>query len=653
MELTINRFSRRTFLLAAARLYVGLKMLGYSSRLWAADKTMDTFQYLAPGSTLLHGNLHQKIMQQVQLRFHPDDLQVMEQMFKERKGHFANAELWGKAVRAMVKAYNYQPSPQLKAGLEATVNAILASQTADGCISSFPYDKQPYNADLWCRKYVLLGLEDYYSVVNRDPRVLQALIRMADYTLDQIGPAPKVRIIDTGWAFEGIESSSILEAMVRLYELTGFARYLTFAKYIVEEEGACKRENIFDAVLKKPVRDVGSNGNPHQSIAKQYEMISCFEGLVEYYRVTGNEVWKRANVAFYQSVLATETTIVGVGGGLGSYNLGPAPSEQWNDSTRAQIHPTRLGIEGCAAPRWIGFCDKMLRLTGDPDYADKIECVLLNALLGSIRRDGAKIDYHTNLNGVRNNAVNFAVPINGKQITCCVYNVVDALALIPMVEVMTSATGPVINLYFDGESSVELVNGELVHLRIASDFPRGGSVRITVTPKKPVAFNLKLRIPDWSAATTLKVNGESKSVTPKSYASLERTWCPGDLIQLDLEMKCHIIHPPEGSQNPGDDYFAMKRGPVVLVRDRRLDPNLNEPVALSHEPLETIDLQPVPQTVPAQMEFIVPVASGSCFHVIDFASAGATWDHASEYRTWIVRSSMPGDAGSIPKNKSL
>ena len=101
------------------------------------------------------------------------------------------------------------------------------------------------------------------------------MAQLADYTLSQVGPAPKVRIVDTGWAFYGIESSSILEPIVKLYRLTGYLRYLDFAEYIVENEGACKREDIFQAILNgKDPKDVGSNGNPLESIAKAYEMMS-------------------------------------------------------------------------------------------------------------------------------------------------------------------------------------------------------------------------------------------------------------------------------------------------------------------------------------------------------------------------------------------
>jgi DUF1680 family protein len=216
-----------------------------------------------------------------------------------------------------------------------------------------------------------------------------------------------------------------------------------------------------------------------------------------------------------------------------------------------------------------------------------------------------------------------------------VYNVADALALIPMTEVMSSSTGPVINFYFDGEATAPLPDGTKASLRIASDYPKSGKVTITVNPQAPKAFNLKLRIPGWSENTGLKVNGKAVKVTPKTYADLNRKWSPGDTIHLDLDMKCHVIHPPEGSTNPGEQYFALQRGPVVLVRDARLESNALQPVALRNKVPDTFELIAVKETVPAQMEFVVPVKNGSSFHVIDFASAGGTWDTTSEYRTWI------------------
>ena len=62
---------------------------------------------------------------------------------------------------------------------------------------------------------------------------------LADYTAAQVGSAPKTPITQTGWAFCGIESSSILEPIMKLYHLTEKPAYLELARHIVEETGCC------------------------------------------------------------------------------------------------------------------------------------------------------------------------------------------------------------------------------------------------------------------------------------------------------------------------------------------------------------------------------------------------------------------------------
>ena len=558
----------------------------------------------------------------------------MVAFFAKRDNVFAAGELWGKTVRSLCRAYRYTLDPHLKAMLDKTVADILSTQTPDGCISSYSADKQPYDADLWCRKYVLLALENYYEITH-DEKVLSAMIRLADFTLSQVGPAPKVRIIDTGWAFEGIESSSILEPMVWLYDITGEPRYLEFAKYIVEQEGGCKRESIYEAVLNgKNVRDIGSNGIPEQSIAKQYELTSNFEGLTEYFRATGNVHWKEAVTAFLQNVLATETTLVGCGGGLGSYNLGPAPAEQFNDSRNAQICPTRDGIEGCSSARWIALNDQLLRVTADSKLADNIESTLYNALLGSIKPDGTRIDYYSRLSGIRNRKPGFKVPINGKDITCCLYNVVDAVALVPFIAVMHSESGPVVNLFNAGIAEIVLPQGNAVKLEIESDYPKTGSILIKVAPQKTALFSIRIRIPEWSKQTTLAVNGKTIAVTPGTYADVRREWSAGDKLELQLDMRCRLIDPPEGVRTEGKRYQALVRGPLVLARDRRLGDDFNQEVAILADREGYVDATLCDSVIPAQVQLTVPTRDGGQIQVVDYASAGGTWESDSEYFTW-------------------
>lgn len=63
------------------------------------------------------------------------------------------------------------------------------------------------------------------------------MIRHGDYILSHIGPAGQGKrdIRETSTHWEGLNSSSLLEPVVLLYNLTGKSRFLDFARYIVEQ----------------------------------------------------------------------------------------------------------------------------------------------------------------------------------------------------------------------------------------------------------------------------------------------------------------------------------------------------------------------------------------------------------------------------------
>ena len=185
---------------------------------------------------------------------------------------------------------------QIQVILDATVADLLTTVRENGSISCSDISVQPGGpgGDLWERKYVLLGLHGYYTWVHPDPAVLKAMIDQADCIVQQVGPPPKTRIVDQGWSPNHLESSTLLEPMMRLYNMTGKQEYLDFARYIVEEEGGALGHNIIgDAFNDTDPVNIGG------VYPKAYEMMSLFEGLTEYYRVTGNEHWKQAILNLY------------------------------------------------------------------------------------------------------------------------------------------------------------------------------------------------------------------------------------------------------------------------------------------------------------------------------------------------------------------
>jgi uncharacterized protein len=540
---------------------------------------------------------------------------------------FAAGEMWGKAVRSSAMLYRYTGDPELKAILQATVADLLTTRRENGSISCTPVEKQPDGpqGDLWERKYVLLGLDEYYQWVDQDPKVLQAMIEEADATLAQVGPPPKTRIIDLGWSSNHVESSSILEPILRLHKRTGYERYLSFARYIVEEGGA-KGHNLIDEVLRglDPV-EVGG------IYPKAYETLSFFEGLAEYYRVTGQSRWAEACVKLFEQVRDKEITVIGNGGGDEPYhpNVG---GEAWDNTAVEQTNSSiRRMMETCTGVTWLKFCSQVLRLTADPIAMDYIELYAYNGLIGAQKPEGDGFSYVNLLNGVKTNKEGWGTTIEHVYVTCCNLNGPMGLAYLPYIAVMSDAEGPVVNLYNAGEALWQGKVGK-VRLAIETRYPLDGTIRIKVTPSTPQRFAVKLRIPAWSQATTLKVNGKPFEAQPASYAHLERRWAKGDVIELALDMRCRLIRAKPGLSEGGDRFQALVRGPVVLARDENIDAHFAEPVDIMAQD-GIVEVKAVNPTRPdANMQFEVPTRKGP-IAVVDYASVDS-WK-GKRVQTWL------------------
>lgn len=549
---------------------------------------------------------------------------------------FALGEMWGKAVRSGCMFYRYTHDAELKSILDKTVADLLTTQDANGSISCTPADKQPgsENGDLWERKYVMLGLEEYYAHVDSSPAVLEALKRHADCIIAQVGHAPKKEITDLGWSATNIgaepchiESSTLLEPFMRLFNLTGEQRYLDFATYIVES-GGTKHYNLIELACANTPPYLMSGHYP-----KAYEMMSLFEGLVEYYRVTGDAKCRQAFLNLYNNIRTREITIIGNGGADRPFHPYVA-GEAWGNTAFEQTNPaiTRM-METCVGVTWMKFCSQVLRLTGDPTAMDEIEKYVYNGLLGAMKPSGDGFSYVNLLNG--NKVVNYGWgwKFNGFYVTCCNLNGPMGLAYIPYVAVMEDGSGPVVNLYNAGSVNTRTPGGQPLHLTLDTEFPLSGKVVISISPEQKEKFTVKLRIPEWSKGTVLAVNGKRMEVTAGTYAAITRKWSKGDTVELTFDMACRLVDAPHGTDPAGDNFRAVVRGPIVLARDENIDARYAEPVKVQTRPDGTVDIRPVSPTLPAtKMEYLVPTDRGD-IRMVDYASVNG-WE-GKRICTWL------------------
>ena len=221
-------------------------------------------------------------------------------------------EYWGKMMRGACFTYSYTRNPQLYKILPATVKDLMSVQEENGRISSYSPETEFDAWDMWSRKYVLLGMLYYLEICEDDAlkkEIIDCMVKQVDYLIERIGYEEdgKKPITSCTRHWRGLNASSILEPIVRLYTLTNEQRIFDFATYIVNE-GGMDVVNIFDLAYENKL-------SPYQYPAtKAYEMTSCFEGLLEYYRITGIEKYKTAVINYANKILENDFTIIGSSG---------------------------------------------------------------------------------------------------------------------------------------------------------------------------------------------------------------------------------------------------------------------------------------------------------------------------------------------------
>jgi hypothetical protein len=103
-----------------------------------------------------------------------------------------------------------------------------------------------------------------------------------------------------------------------------------------------------------------------------------------------------------------------------------------------------------------------------------------------------------------------------------------------------------------------LLRGAAVHVAEETEYPFRGRITLTISPERPLVFPLQLRIPEWAAGATLRVNGDPQPDPPAgTFARIERTWKAGDRVNLELPMELR-------TSRWFHDAVAVERGPLVF-----------------------------------------------------------------------------------------
>ena len=556
-------------------------------------------------------------------------------------------EFWGKWMHSSVPYASYVRSPRLNASIERSVSDIISYQRPSGYIGNYKDEARCDRGwDVWGMKYTMMGLM-FYSDGAKDPekkkKALDACCKLCDYVIGELGPngRRKRNIWHTG-SWSGMASCSILEPVVWLYRRTKEQKYLSFASYLVK----CMTEEpdgprLVDLALKKipfaKRTGIGHNFTPGKDWdylgkcgrAKAYEMMSCYQGLLEYAEeVKGCDNLREAALLTAKAIVKDEINLAG----------GATSLEQWHEGAKKQHLPYKHQQETCVTTTWMRFCQKLLEVTDDSQWADQIERSFYNAYLASLEADGSEFAAYTPLTGSRYHGHHHC----RMHASCCDANGPRGFLCFLYDFFRVKNDVATFNFYSSALAKGKLSNGKNVSFEMYSLYPRNGYVRIVSRTALAGSFPMRLRIPAWCNSATVKLNGVSAGAAKSgTYFTIpSREWTHGDVVEIkfSMEVVSHIV----------DKHVAFTYGPVLLARDSRFgDGDIAEVMRCEFEDKGIVkSFTPVRTTGDdfwMLFSAVLPLGSHdenpegqlpTAVTFCDYASAGNTWNRKDYYRTW-------------------
>ena len=561
---------------------------------------------------------------------------VNQYRIKADNDHGWRGEYWGKMMRGACETYKCVNDEKLYKILENAVKDLLTIQEENGRFSSYPIEKEFSCWDMWCRKYVLLGNLYFYEICSDEQlkaEIVKALSKHLDYIIDHVGSEDgKIDILQTSEILEGLNSSSILEPVVKMYVLTGNKKYLDFAEYIISR-GFTRSQNIIEFLSNE-------ENYPYQcNVKKAYEMMSCFQGLLEYARVTDNKEYFDLVEAFVEKLHQTDITIIGTAA---------CNSEFFDHAAVTQTNYIEENMqETCVTVTWMNLCYQLLKQTGKAVYADYIEKSSLNAMHGAVNLLNQNAKFAQVWNGTTckfDDAAHEVFPFdsysplyqkrrgvgiggfnrmeNGRSYGCCACIGSLGTALGELFGVMKNDTTLFVNLYNEGTIKTQ-IGQNTVALSIQNCILESNKAVIKVVGKGE--YCVALRLPYWSDGCQVWLDGQRmEAKTENGYLLIDNAWENNEIqLRFDVTLKAHTLN----------NKVAFSYGPYVLARDERFSEDITKPIDYNENKINWHLIEN--EKFHNNQSFVIQTDFDK-ITLCDYASAGKNFDEdKSKISVWI------------------
>jgi len=579
-------------LLAAAALAAPGPRLADAPKPAVPDKIKDRFLPAPLDRQKIEGLLGQRMRVNLEGRLLHVSETVLLAAYPTKPGtQGASGENAGKFLEAASLTWAYTGDPRLKGKMDRVAAALAASEIQAGW-------------RLGDLRWTLTGLLAYYRV-TADAKALEGARRIGDMLARTFGDGTGQQDIVASGAHMGLSATSVLGPMCILYRYTGGQQYLDFAHYIVRAYDGPRGPRL--------IASLEATGSVyHVADARADEILANLSGLLDLYRLSGDEPYLKAATTAWKDIVSKRLYITGA----------VSSNEYFRDDQDLPGEEAASVGEGCSTVAWLDLNRQLLRLTGEARYGGEIERTVYNQLLGSQDARNGNISRFTPLVGHKR---------PGANLNCAVSSEPSAIAMIPEMAWGEHEGGVAVLLYVPGEATIPLRPDFEVTLVSATRFPRDGKVAITVHVPRPARFPIFLRVPEWCTHFSA---GDTPG-QPGSLLKLERMWHSGDTIQVQMDLPVRVI--PGGASYP--DYLALARGPQILALEAALNPQVPYIHRASLKEVEAsgIELQDASGGLPKTW-------AGSQAYSVEGAFAGkpqplilAPFADALDYRVWLLK----------------
>jgi DUF1680 family protein len=483
-----------------------------------------------------------------------------------------------KVLEGAAYTLSVHPDPKLEEYCDNLIKIIGAAQEPDGYLYTArtidPLHPHPWSGK---ERWILEGVNShelydlghlyeaavaYYQATGKRS-LLDIALRTADlldktFGLGKRAIWPGHQIVEMG--------------LVKLYRVTGDARYLNLAKFMLDSRGPDSQEqgagNAYVEANKRVVDQTDAPAGGH-AVRAMY----MYSGMADVAALTGDTAYVSALDKIWDNVAGKKLHVTG---GVGARAAGESFGNDYELPNMSAYNET------CAAVGNDYWNHRLFLLHADAKYIDVMERTLYNGLISGVSLEGTTFFYQNPLEATGLATKDQRSPWFG--VACCPGNITRFLASVPGYVYGQRGDTLWVNLYMGSTADIKMDNGRTVKVSQQTRYPWDGDVKMTVNPDQAAAMTINVRIPGWArnepiasdlyrfadkftGQPSLKVNGKTVPIKlDKGYVALTRTWKAGDSIELSLPMPIRRVAANE-HVTADSGRVSIERGPVVYAAE--------------------------------------------------------------------------------------